>query len=231
MSISDGRRAAKDGQVEEAIAHFSKAKKLDPTLTIEPEQESRKIAADGLVNKAKQSARKGDRAVAVKLFAQAKRLNPSLDLQPEQEADKAFARGLIGRTPRILKESGDVKTVRRFFTEATRLDPSLEITAENWDTLCWYGSLWGHAAEVLDACDKSVSLAPREERYREARGVARALVGDYPGALEDLRVYVKQSQGSGYQKADFRVHEDWIQKLEANQNPFDAKTLKELRAK
>ena len=76
--------------------------------------------------------------------------------------------------------------------EAQTLDPTLEISAGSWNTLCWFGSLWGYVADVMDACERAVELAPDDGDYRDSRGLARALMGDYTGAIEDFKFAVER---------------------------------------
>ena len=61
---------------------------------------------------------------------------------------------------------------------------------QNQQCLCWFGSLSDFAAEVLLACEKAVATAhPRAvARYpRHSEGLARALTGDFAGAVETLK--------------------------------------------
>jgi WD40 repeat protein len=117
------------------------------------------------------------------------------------------------------------------YAEAQELDPTLEIAAESWNTLCWYGSLLGQAAEVLDACEYAVEQADESHKanYRDSRGLARALTGDYAGAIEDLRAFVEWAQGRDELESLRLKREAWIIELEAGRNPFDAQTLQALR--
>ncbi len=60
------------------------------------------------------------------------------------------------------------------YEEAQKLDRELKISAYSWNILCWQGTVWGHAAEIMDYCDKAVDLKPEDGGYRDSRGVARA---------------------------------------------------------
>jgi hypothetical protein len=64
-------------------------------------------------------------------------------------------------------------------------------------SLCWAGSLRGYAAEVMTACDLAVERDPDSGWYRDSRGVARALTGDYPGAISDFEAYIQGVGGIG----------------------------------
>lgn len=112
------------------------------------------------------------------------------------------------------------------YTQATEFDPEF-VAAFNG--LCWTGSLAGQAAEVLSACERAVELAPDHGGYRDSRGLARALTGDYAGAIEDFKFYVVWSNENGLSDSRVSKREAWIAALEAQRNPFDEATLKALQ--
>jgi hypothetical protein len=91
--------------------------------------------------------------------------------------------------------------------------------------LCWYGSLWEHAAEVLWTCDHAVAIAPTRAWAREARGIARALTGDTKGAIEDLSASANLTMSD--QERSERLA--WVASLRAGRNPFTAGVLASLR--
>ncbi len=116
----------------------------------------------------------------------------------------------------------------------------------------WYGSLDGFAKIVLPACDAAVKLASKRTRgahaqglieayyrreeatCRDTRGVARALVGDTAGAIEDFEAVTQWAEQKHQQ--DQTVPEEWdpqrrdlLAELKAGRNPFfDSATLKAL---
>ncbi|MEM7670865.1 MAG: WD40 repeat domain-containing protein, partial [Pseudomonadota bacterium] len=61
-------------------------------------------------------------------------------------------------------------------------------SASAWNGACWKAALWGHAPEMLWACDLAVDGSAGEARamHIDSRGVARAVTGDLAGAAEDL---------------------------------------------
>ena len=105
----------------------------------------------------------------------------------------------------------------------------LEISASDWNGLCWWGSLWNYAVEVLDACNQAVALAPDNGAIADSRGVARALTGDYAGAIEDFQFYVEWSKEDGRYEWYGAQREGWIRELEAGRNPFNEATLEALK--
>jgi WD40 repeat protein len=96
--------------------------------------------------------------------------------------------------------------------------------------LCWYGSLNNFAAEVLPACEKAVATAPPEllAGIRDSRGLARALTGDFAGAVEDFMAFVAWSKQHGIYETDGQPRQAWIEILEKGQNPFTPEVLAEL---
>jgi hypothetical protein len=80
------------------------------------------------------------------------------------------------------------------------------------------------------ACENAVALEPLNVRFRDTRGLARALTENYPGAIEDFQVYVRWgSWGKDEQPEEaLRKRQNWIQELEAGRSPFDEATLQAL---
>ena len=135
------------------------------------------------------------------------------------------------------------------YTEAQQFNPSIVISAPYWNALCWYGSLHGHAADVINYCEKAVELQPES---RDRRGLARALTGDIEGAIDDFQAFVdsfekvqefidlidKTEPQTDEQKLQFqklkrlkklkRQRQGWIDALRAGENPFTEEVLKSL---
>jgi tetratricopeptide (TPR) repeat protein len=92
--------------------------------------------------------------------------------------------------------------------------------------VCRFGSLSGFAAEVMSACEHAVRQRPDYAGFRDSRGLARALTGDFEGAIDDFQSFVETEDGSPEVVAQ---HREWIRLLEEGANPFDEKTLAKLR--
>jgi hypothetical protein len=99
------------------------------------------------------------------------------------------------------------------------------------NSICRSGSIDGFAEIVLPACEHAVRLAGDEDlaSFRESRGLARALTGDYAGAIEDLRFYVQWAQDNDVSEEEVAQRQAWLAELEARRNPFDEQTLESLR--
>lgn len=110
------------------------------------------------------------------------------------------------------------------------LDRAIETDdADLNNRVCWFGSIDGVAQTVLSACDRAVKLAPRYGGWRDTRAIARALVGDQRGAVEDLQFFVQWAQEKSEYQQYVPKRKQWITELMVGRNPFDAKTLGTLR--
>jgi hypothetical protein len=160
---------------------------------------------------------------AVVLFQKAFALRPWLNLDPEVEARKLAAPGRVTKGQRLARR-GLIPAALAMYAQAQQFDPTLHIPAAAWQTLCWFGSLWGQAAEVMAACDQAVALEPDKSPWRISRGLARALTGNRTGALEDWQV-CKSPQDTALCSHVQR----WSTALQAGENPFTPEELTRLR--
>jgi regulator of sirC expression with transglutaminase-like and TPR domain len=80
------------------------------------------------------------------------------------------------------------------------------------------------AAEVKGACEEVGASAPTNFQYVDSRGLNRALLGDYPGAIKDFEYFVKATADP---KAKAQ-RQKYLEILEQGQNPFDDKELKDI---
>ena len=142
------------------------------------------------------------------------------DIEPLLAALAALDDGLTSLRQGSILEAKDA------YARAQALEPRLTVTAGIWNTLCWNGSLWGYAAEVMAACEQAVALAPDHGGIRDSRGLARALTGDVAGAIADFEAFVAWA-GSGHRLSVQR--QDWIVALQSGKNPFTAEVLERLR--
>jgi tetratricopeptide (TPR) repeat protein len=224
----------KDDQVEvnaaelaRAVDVFKKARDLDPAQQLDPEREAKRLAAGTLVTRGqtitRQSVVSKDDHVDVNLaelnrsvgvFRKAHELDPSQQLDPEREARPLVAESLVRlANPLLLK--GKIQQAVEAYKKAEEYDPK-GISSFYWNGLCWWGSLWDQAERVRFAGDRAVEQDPNNAGYRDSRGLARALTGDPQGAIDDFKVFVKQSQRS---KSQIEQRERWIQRLETGANP------------
>jgi hypothetical protein len=129
----------------------------------------------------------------------------------------------------LFARHGMIEEAFRAYSEAQVIDARLEISPGSWNVICWNGSLWGYATQVMDACERAVSMAPGNAGFADSRGLARALTGDYAGAIEDFTQYADWLEGQGGYAHERNLRLLWISELSAGRNPFDEATLDELR--
>ena len=75
------------------------------------------------------------------------------------------------------------------------------------------------------ACEKAVKLKPNHGIIRGTRGLARALTGNYQGAIEDFQVLVESIKD---EENKAKV-EGWIETLKKGENPLTSEVLEELK--
>lgn len=138
------------------------------------------------------------------------------------------ALGMIERG-NLFAQHGMIDEAVAAYEEGQNMDPELALSASDWNRLCWYGGLWGYAEDVLDVCDRAVALEPDNGEIKDSRGLARALTGDYDGAIEDFGAYVDWLEEHGGDDYEKNLRQFWISELETGRNPIDETILMELR--
>ena len=136
---------------------------------------------------------------------------------------------LLKETEELTKQ-GKITSALDTLAKVQRLEPAAEISANTWYRLCWFGSLWKTATEVMHACDKAVELFPDNGIAHQGRGLARALTGNFAGAVEDFNMYLEWAPKNKQSEEDISLRQQWTEALKARQNPFGAETLKQLRS-
>ena len=86
------------------------------------------------------------------------------------------------------------------------------------NSTCLSGALRGFALAVLPACERAVELDPDSVAYLDSRGVARLLIGDLQGALEDLRAALAAEKTWDEELRASRS--GWVELLRAGKQPF-----------
>jgi acetyl esterase/lipase len=112
------------------------------------------------------------------------------------------------------------------FETAPTLHPDVEIRAADWNWVCWRGGLWNQPERVVHACNRAVELNPHHREYRDSRGLVRALLGDFDGAVEDFEFFIERIPESNPRRAQ---RQGWVEALRAGQDPFTPEVLAELR--
>jgi WD40 repeat protein len=130
-----------------------------------------------------------------------------------QQANAIFRQGEIERAEGIFEQAVD-----------------WALQANSFSDVCLYGAMSGFAELILPTCDAAVENSPMSGgRGYEARSIARAILGDYTGAAEDLSLYIQWLH-------DFRLYtsfegerrDEWLVELQNSRNPYDSETLEYL---
>ena len=194
-----------------------------------------KKAAPALVATAEALARDGEVQTATAQLRLAQRWDTSLDFDPkvraQEAANQAKAEQRVTEGVQLLADD-KVEDAQAAFAEALSLVPTLDLPSSVLADLCLYGSLSGDAVGVLAACNKMVEVDERPLVFGR-RGLARALVGDNAGAVEDFQAYVdwlKPLNMNPAQKESLLTsRQQWIEALKAGENPFTEAELERLR--
>jgi tetratricopeptide (TPR) repeat protein len=238
--IQEGLKIAGDtGDLMQAQLKFDEARKLAPkfydSLKDKPEEEAKIRASNFFVKEGDKLAEEGKVAEAIAKFKQVESLNLSLDFDPEERAKQIAVPSLITKAANLMRENNPSEGFAKY-QQALALDPELTMT-QGWDVnqLCWYGSLHGYGAEMMIVCDRAVEWV----YYGfDSRGVARAMTGDYAGAIEDFQAFldilndlIQNTEGGGISqslKVRKAQREAWIDALATGQNPFTEELVQEL---
>jgi hypothetical protein len=180
--------------------------------------------AQFLVNQGSAIARMGDIEGASAKFQQAQKLAPNINVPTEAQVRGWAAEGWVNKGVKQVKE-GKVKEALAAYNKAQAIDSTWKISAYSWNILCRNGSLHGEAAKVMQACEKAVTLAPTNEKFRDSRGIARALTGNKQGAIEDFQVFIKLT---GWSEEEKKQRLGWIDALKAGKNPFTQQEIEKL---
>ncbi|MDZ8228017.1 MAG: ribosome assembly protein 4, partial [Nostoc sp. ChiVER01] len=181
-----------------------------------------------LVIQGEKLARVDDINGAVEKFSKAQQWDNKLKFDSQVRVKEFVNKGKVER---LLDEGNSRSEEKKFkealaaYTKALKLDPKVEIPADSWNTLCWDGSLQKQAADVLPACEQAITLAPEDGNIRDSRGLARALIGDTQGAIEDFEAYIAQTDD----KDSKAQRQRWVKDLRAGKNPFTDAELKKLQ--
>jgi tetratricopeptide (TPR) repeat protein len=224
------RRQAQDyanqGEFEKARDTLRRAVELDPTL-LKRAPEAEIAYWQGLAY-----ARKGEAEKALEALRQVGELDPG----SRRESEQAVADALIAvvRSYTRYAEPGAVEKSINILRHVTGMDVILDATrttslAVAYNQVCWWGSLEGQAEAALPACERAVELNPDHGGHADSRGLARALTGDYAGAIQDFQFYLEWGKKVDQSTSRAAKREAWLVELQAGWNPFDAATLKALR--
>ena len=191
-----------------------------------------------LVSQGEKLAEDGKLQEAVAKFKEAKTLDPSLDFDPYVKAKELAVPALVEKAVELMEQNKAEEAFLKY-QEARELDTQLE-KANTWylNGFCWLGSLRGYAAEVMTACEMAVARDPNHGAILDSRGVARALTGDYVGAISDFEASIKRLKEmiQDTEDEDYRQwlesiktqRQGWVDTLRKGENPLTQEVLQEL---
>jgi WD40 repeat protein len=225
--LAEARGCAVRKDVQGAARALRNASELDPGLGLRADMDASRMVASSLIEEARWLAYGQHLEAATSKLREVIGLQEDLDLDPEVEARRVAAVAQVTRGSELV-ENGQVEQALAAYRSADELCPELDIPASAFNILCWYGSLLGYAAQVQQAGDRAVQLLPDPD-IRDSRGVARALNGDYQGAIEDFEAFVESNRASMGEQPAIEKRRQWIVTLRAGQNPFSQEVLADLR--
>jgi tetratricopeptide (TPR) repeat protein len=145
--------------------------------------------------------------------------NPA-DVQAQR--DLAVGYDKLGR---VQQADGDLAGARASYEQALAIrqrlaeaDPADAQTqadvAKSSNDLCWVGALSDRVSESLPHCERAVALGDgKSYLYRDSRGLARALLGNVPGAIEDFRAFVSLAEEQALYPREVAERRDWVAQL------------------
>jgi WD40 repeat protein len=156
---------------------------------------------------------------AVALLDRVKVIEPNFRKNPQALAQRYLAENLC--------QYIQFKAAVISYEAADKLDANA-VESEDWNNFCWDGALQGHAVDVMEACDQAVQGATKDEArfYQDSRGLARALAGNYPGAIEDFEAFIQNTNDQNWRQQ----RQEWVDTLRAGKNPFTKEVLKDLQS-
>ena len=99
------------------------------------------------------------------------------------------------------------------------------------DALCWQLAVTEAAEAAMPYCELAVEAYPNGQA-RGSRGLTHGISGRADAAIEDFKAFidwVNASPGESCRSRYGQITQDWIQSLQAGDDPFDAETLRGLR--
>ena len=99
------------------------------------------------------------------------------------------------------------------------------------DALCWQLAVTEAAEAAMPYCELALEAYPNGQA-RGGRGLTHAISGRADAAIEDFEAFVdwvNASPGESCRSRYGQITQDWIQSLQAGDDPFDIETLRGLR--
>lgn len=157
----------------------------------------------------------------------------ALNRTGQYEEAERLARELIAQDPggnvtyykelaRSLRHQGEIEAQLEVFDEAVEALPNSGVAHSQ---RCWYYTLYRRPQEAMHSCDLAVEYTPLSGYAHARRGVARALLGDREGAIEDIQEGLHMWAVSPTHYVPPQPWNTWLEQLKAGEDPFDEATL------
>ncbi|MDM8561772.1 hypothetical protein QUF54_00280 [Candidatus Marithioploca araucensis] len=214
LVVEQGQELAKKGEIEKAIAKFKEAQVLDSNLTFDPETKAKQIFAPVLIEQGQELAEKGKFTTAIAKYQEAQQMDSNLEIKP------IWASAILKQGQELAKKRKITAAIAKY-QEAQQMDSNLKISAWDWNQLCWYGRLSGHAAKVMEYCEKAVELAPKNWKMRSSRALAKTVTGNIQGAIKDFQFAIEKSDDNKWKQE----MQGLLDALRRGENPLLATVL------
>jgi WD40 repeat protein len=173
-------------------------------------------------------AKRGDLDETILELTALKQADPGLNIDPIVDSRKAWTTGAL-RQAQDRAEDGRIDEAYSIMEDIKgRGDPNVSAAAA-WNDICWHGGLSDNPAASKQACERAVQSNPRDGGYYDSRGLVRARVGDFDGAVEDFRFFLNWAKTQPDYKDEIEERQAWLKLLRKRQNPFDERQLAKLR--
>ncbi|WP_442948687.1 tetratricopeptide repeat protein [Nostoc sp.] len=215
MLVIQGEKLARNDDINGAVEKFRQAQQWDNKLNFDFQARAKEFVNKG---KAERSVDEGNSRLEEKKFKEALAdYTEALKFDPKVEISVDSWNTLCRQAS--LQEGNGMELM------IFRLPVFIEPALQSLTSLSIYYYLQKQAADVLSACEQAVAFAPEDSNIRNSRGLARALTGNYQGAIEDFEAYIAQTDD----KDSKAQRQRWVKDLRAGKNPFTDAELEKLR--
>lgn len=197
--IAEGRKLAREAEMDAAAACFRNALEMDPNLKFDPESETKKWAAAIALaigrNATKASKTEEQFEEAYKLLEAAQNLDSQLVFDPEKEIYRLFAGSLVEKA-REKAYSEEIDSAAIYFDKAVSIDPDLHIDPYGDATRLAAHSLVTKGdklfqedkfEEAINCLEKAVDLDPEHGLAYRILGICYKKAGKHYSAIASLQ--------------------------------------------
>ncbi|MEM7537865.1 MAG: WD40 repeat domain-containing protein [Chloroflexota bacterium] len=226
-----GRQAAQSGELDAALVELEAAIALDavqpPTLNADSLRTEAQTTVLILEGNALANEANFDDSLAK--FEEAVTLDNTLSLD-DLASTAFFAAGELLIHDDAYADAVEAYRRLQTYRNLQTYERSYDLVSP-FNTLCQDGILDDAVVVVLPICEEAVMLAPGDSAAYDNRGLARALIGDVNGAIEDFQAFIRWAEWSNTRR-DVALRQAWIAALEAGEDVatvFSEEVLARLR--